>query len=66
MSLVIYNRKRKRKKTMEKLFKNPKETKTFDLSSQNDNIKKIHLCNVFFKSFWGIYFRESALFFREY
>ena len=36
--------KRKRKKTLEKLFKNPKGAKTFDLSSKKDNVKKIHLC----------------------
>ena len=73
MSILIYNRKRKRKKTLEKLFKNPKGTKTFDLSSKKDNVKKIHLCNWYFiikkknqrfflKNFAGIYFQESALF----
>ena len=31
--------------TLEKLLKNQKGAKTFDLSSKNDNVKKIHLCN---------------------
>ena len=65
--------KKKRKKTLEKLFKNPKGPRTFNLSSKNDNVKKILLCNLYFiikkknqrfflKNFTGIYFRESALF----
>ena len=33
------------KKTLEKLFKNPKGAKTFDASSKDDNVKKTHLCN---------------------
>ena len=31
--------------TLKKLFKNPKGPKTFNLSSKNDNDKKVHLCN---------------------
>ena len=33
--------KKKQKKTLEEMFKNPKRAKTFDYSSKNDNVKNI-------------------------
>ena len=47
MLIVIHNRKRKRKKTLENLFENPRRAKTFDISSKNHNVKKIHLCLIY-------------------
>ena len=49
MSILIFNRKRKKKKDTGKTVQKPLIfdlcSKAFDLSSKNDNFKKIRLCN---------------------
>ena len=45
VDFAMQPKKRKRKKALEKLFQNSKGAKTFDLSSKNYIVKKIHLCN---------------------
>ena len=45
VDFAMQPKKRKRKKALEKLFQNSNGAKTFDLSSKNYIVKKIHLCN---------------------
>ena len=44
MAILIYNRKRKRKKDDGKTVQKPKGSKEIQ-SSKNGSVKKIHLCN---------------------